>query len=480
MTAALATLNPAALVALTSCEQRIERGLKTFIDVGQALAEIRDSRLYKGTHETFEAYCRDRWKMTDGRARQLMIAAATVTNVAVGGLPTPTNEGQARALAAVPEAERAGVWRDVVESGEKPTAAAIRKAAEARTQPAEPEPEHYHVGGSAGGPGENSAECACGLVLDGFDSHAEVMELLDDHIQTPEPAAPVDVPTVAAGSGPDLKAKIRANLAEIGAEGTTRGAIRLGFRRGEVDDADITDAIRELLTDGEISIVGESIAGTLFALTELITQTPEPAELPSTAPAGSGSTSPAPPEDLRDQVLAVLRPDEDDAWGLEDICERLPGFGEPGQVRPGQIREVLAELVAEGLAGVGQDVGGPYWWKVPPKLTPAERIAAVAEVAPEFVRPVEPDPAALVNAALDQHVPDRDAPKRAWARQFDERLKPIGSFTLWLDADVDEAARFATDDDVETLRQLSLSLADLHRRVVAARTATVTPLRRIK
>lgn len=54
MTAALVTLNPAALVALASCEQRIERGLKTFIDVGQALAEIRDSRLYKGTHETFE------------------------------------------------------------------------------------------------------------------------------------------------------------------------------------------------------------------------------------------------------------------------------------------------------------------------------------------------------------------------------------------------------------------------------------------
>lgn len=135
MTAALATLNPAAQVALVSCEQRIERGLKTFIDVGQALAEIRDSRLYKGTHGTFEDYCRDRWKMSDGRARQFMIAAETATNVAVEGLPAPTNEGQARALAAVPEPERAEVWRETVErTNGKPTAAAVRAVQTERTQ----------------------------------------------------------------------------------------------------------------------------------------------------------------------------------------------------------------------------------------------------------------------------------------------------------------------------------------------------------
>lgn len=135
MTAALATLNPAALVTLADCELRIERGLKTFIDVGQALAEIRDSRLYKGTHGTFEEYCRDRWKMSDGRARQFMIAAETATNVAVEGLPAPTNEGQARALAAVPEPERADVWRETVErTNGKPTAAAVREVQAERAQ----------------------------------------------------------------------------------------------------------------------------------------------------------------------------------------------------------------------------------------------------------------------------------------------------------------------------------------------------------
>lgn len=140
MTAALATLNPAAQVALVSCEQRIERGLKTFIDVGQALAEIRDSRLYKGTHDTFEAYCRERWNMTPQYANRLVLAADVVTSMeTIGSTPAPTNEGQARALAAVPAPERADVWREAVEStGGKPTAKAVADIAKARTETPEP------------------------------------------------------------------------------------------------------------------------------------------------------------------------------------------------------------------------------------------------------------------------------------------------------------------------------------------------------
>lgn len=42
--------------------------------------------------------------------------------------------------------------------------------------------EHRQVAGSAGGPGECGAECACGVVFDGFDTPAEARELLDGHI----------------------------------------------------------------------------------------------------------------------------------------------------------------------------------------------------------------------------------------------------------------------------------------------------------
>lgn len=41
---------------------------------------------------------------------------------------------------------------------------------------------HEHVCGSFGGPGENSADCACGLSFAGFDTCAEVMAALNEHI----------------------------------------------------------------------------------------------------------------------------------------------------------------------------------------------------------------------------------------------------------------------------------------------------------
>ena len=43
---------------LAELELVIERGQKAFVAVGNALAEIRDQRLYRETHATFEAYCK--------------------------------------------------------------------------------------------------------------------------------------------------------------------------------------------------------------------------------------------------------------------------------------------------------------------------------------------------------------------------------------------------------------------------------------
>lgn len=130
----IAVLTRAEEIALADCEQRIERGLSTFFETGQSLAAIRENRLYKGTHATFESYLAERWNITGGRARQLMIAAGTVTTVTVEGLPAPTTERQARELSRVPEADRADVWRETVERTDgKPTAAAIRDVHTERT-----------------------------------------------------------------------------------------------------------------------------------------------------------------------------------------------------------------------------------------------------------------------------------------------------------------------------------------------------------
>lgn len=44
------------------------------------------------------------------------------------------------------------------------------------------ESEHHQVAGSVGGPGENGAECVCGVVFDGFDTIAEANEQLARHV----------------------------------------------------------------------------------------------------------------------------------------------------------------------------------------------------------------------------------------------------------------------------------------------------------
>lgn len=63
---------------LQELEQVIERGLETFVEVGNALREIRDAKLYKNTYSSFEEYCRVRWDMSRPTAYEYMQAAAYV------------------------------------------------------------------------------------------------------------------------------------------------------------------------------------------------------------------------------------------------------------------------------------------------------------------------------------------------------------------------------------------------------------------
>jgi len=114
---------------LAELESTIERGLATFVEVGQALLEIRDSRLYRESHGTFEDYCRERWQFSDRRARQLMTAAE------IGTIVPARNEGVARELAPLreePETLRE-TWAEVTElHGDAPTAAQVREVIEER------------------------------------------------------------------------------------------------------------------------------------------------------------------------------------------------------------------------------------------------------------------------------------------------------------------------------------------------------------
>lgn len=102
---------------LAALEQVIEHGLQTFVDVGNALLEIRDSRLYRTTHGTFEDYCRERWGFTRMHAGRLIAAAEVVGNIGVTNwLQTPATESQARPLAALPADLQREAWQRAVDS----------------------------------------------------------------------------------------------------------------------------------------------------------------------------------------------------------------------------------------------------------------------------------------------------------------------------------------------------------------------------
>jgi hypothetical protein len=121
-------------------EAVIERGLETFVEVGQALMAIRDGRLYKATHLSFDDYCDQRWGFSRVQSTHLIGAAQTVTMVTTFDAPPPANERQARALAPLrddPEA-MAEVMVEVTDAAEaaetKVTAKSISDAVTRKLQ----------------------------------------------------------------------------------------------------------------------------------------------------------------------------------------------------------------------------------------------------------------------------------------------------------------------------------------------------------
>jgi hypothetical protein len=94
-------------------ETVIQVGLQTFFEVGNALMEIRDRRLYREAHETFEDYCNQRWQFSKSQANRLIGAAQVVETLAPIGV-IPKNEAQARPLTQLAPERRAEVWQRAV------------------------------------------------------------------------------------------------------------------------------------------------------------------------------------------------------------------------------------------------------------------------------------------------------------------------------------------------------------------------------
>ena len=116
---------------LEKCEEVIERGLKTFVDVGGSLLEIRDSKLYRTGYATFEEYCRDRWGMSRIHAHRMIEAASVTNNLLPMGNILPINERQARPLTQLEPDQQREAWRAVIDNAPPTgiTAALVLEAA---------------------------------------------------------------------------------------------------------------------------------------------------------------------------------------------------------------------------------------------------------------------------------------------------------------------------------------------------------------
>jgi hypothetical protein len=111
---------------LIECETIIRVGLDTFVKVGRALAEIRDSRLYRGSFATFEEYCEITWNMAARTAHQT-IASANVVHDLGDCIVLPERESVARQLVGLPADEAKRVWLEAIANNSKVTAALLRR-----------------------------------------------------------------------------------------------------------------------------------------------------------------------------------------------------------------------------------------------------------------------------------------------------------------------------------------------------------------
>jgi hypothetical protein len=108
--------------------------LATFFEVGVALLEIRESRLYRADFATFEQYCLERWGFARARAYQLTEAALVTSRLStvVDDAHLPQNESQIRPLAGLDPESQQTVWRKAVDTAPdgKVTQAHVRRTIE--------------------------------------------------------------------------------------------------------------------------------------------------------------------------------------------------------------------------------------------------------------------------------------------------------------------------------------------------------------
>ena len=138
--AEIATMNNDAN-RLGQLEKVIESGLEAFVSVGSALLEIRDKRLYRSTHATFEEYCRQRWDMSRSYVHRIIDATEFAENLLPIG-NKPNLESHVRPILTLPKEQQVDAWEQAVRTAPegKVTAKHVENVVKERKAATTPQP----------------------------------------------------------------------------------------------------------------------------------------------------------------------------------------------------------------------------------------------------------------------------------------------------------------------------------------------------
>ena len=113
---------------LSKLEKAIDKSRRSFYELGCALKEIRNNRLYRiPLFNSFEEYTKKRWAIGKSHAYRLIEACNVIDSLSPIGDVLPENESQVRPLVSLTPLERESIWRQFLDSGLELTAANIRR-----------------------------------------------------------------------------------------------------------------------------------------------------------------------------------------------------------------------------------------------------------------------------------------------------------------------------------------------------------------
>jgi hypothetical protein len=122
-------LTPEQEIELLECETIIQLGWSAFVEVGAALAKIRNNQLYINEFASFEAYCREKWSYGRNYVDRLISAAQAFKVLMTHGHQImPEHERQLRPLVGLTPEQANSAWAEAVEraAGQRVTARLVK------------------------------------------------------------------------------------------------------------------------------------------------------------------------------------------------------------------------------------------------------------------------------------------------------------------------------------------------------------------